>query len=521
MSEKAGCYKDFLENCLGSSVEDTDAHDKSVLGIKGDIFAIEENDKETKDSNDESEAKTKVETECFAMGGDSDSDSGFGSDDDEWDLEDAYNFDPERVAELLKNGSYNEEELVETIQEGMAEAMLQRMNLIEDADLEATRPDCSGDVDGRMTPPPKEKDQDAATPPDPKVLASKIENVKDGRRRSSMGGRRNINDAVRTGAARTRKSIACIASSKTATGEDKAKIELAAEMTTKRHRMSLHKAAEITDMAGLGDEEGIADKLRAIQRAVLTARCRHRATVATAVKETICGEDEPEAEEEKAKSDSKGDTATGSKDGAPKATPKPKFMSKLRAEAKEFKPTEKQTEKLLSIEQRIKQAVQAAYRRNGPVKPVEESEVKEEWTTAYEDMSCYYGYAGYGTGWDPYSGYGYNQMGCNQMCNQMGCNQMNYNQMNYNQMGADQMGYNQMACNQMGCGQDSQWQGNQWQGQMGQMGQAAWGQDGYGNYGASSYGNDYNNCYYNNYGQAQNAYSGCGGSWQQAAWGSA
>lgn len=29
-----------------------------------------------------------------------------------------------------------------------------------------------------------------------------------------------------------------------------AKIELAAEMTTKRHRMSLHKAAEITDMAG-------------------------------------------------------------------------------------------------------------------------------------------------------------------------------------------------------------------------------------------------------------------------------
>ena len=29
-----------------------------------------------------------------------------------------------------------------------------------------------------------------------------------------------------------------------------AKIELAAEMTSKRHRMSLHKAAEITDMAG-------------------------------------------------------------------------------------------------------------------------------------------------------------------------------------------------------------------------------------------------------------------------------
>ena len=31
-----------------------------------------------------------------------------------------------------------------------------------------------------------------------------------------------------------------------------------------------------------------------------------------------------------------------------------------------------------------------------------QGEVKEEWTTAYEDMShCYYGYEGYGTGWDP------------------------------------------------------------------------------------------------------------------------
>ena len=162
------------------------------------------------------------------------------------------------------------------------------------------------------------------------------------------------------------------------------------------------------------------------------------------------------------------------------------------------------TKKQLEIEERIQQAVQAAYKRNGPVKPVEEShlmserssrlyllvvqsvvvmfprsassqskvltpcptsicflytlnhqqawpeaiqlkysnksfnktfkktcfkgnnkqtskptnqqtskpsgpsgcvlhqgEVKEEWTTAYEDMSCYYGYEGYGSGWDP------------------------------------------------------------------------------------------------------------------------
>ena len=28
--------------------------------------------------------------------------------------------------------------------------------------------------------------------------------------------------------------------------------------------------------------------------------------------------------------------------------------------------------------------------------------LKEEWTTAYEDMSCYYANEGYGTGWDPW-----------------------------------------------------------------------------------------------------------------------
>ena len=40
--------------------------------------------------------------------------SGFSDDDDEeWDLEDAYNFDPEKLAELLqKGGKIDEEELV-------------------------------------------------------------------------------------------------------------------------------------------------------------------------------------------------------------------------------------------------------------------------------------------------------------------------------------------------------------------------------------------------------------------------
>ncbi|CAL1156879.1 unnamed protein product [Cladocopium goreaui] len=264
--------------------------------------------------------------------------------------------------------------------------------------------------------------------------------------------------------ARTRKSIACVAAEKTASGADKATIELAAEKTTKRHRMSLCKAAETLYLAGLGDDapEEVQKKIKTISKCLMVARGRHRMNVAAAVKETICGKSD---EEETKTAKSEGNVeAKSSKDGpsdakeasAPKATPKPKFMSKLRACAKEFQPSEKQ----LSIKQKIAAAVAAAYKRNGPVEKPEKSEVKEEWTTAYEDMSLY-GYEDYS--WQGQYGcdgsYGWSQMNCNQMgCNQMGCNQMGY----------QQTGYNQMACGGcgMGCQGRNQWQGNQWQGQV-------------------------------------------------------
>eukprot|EP00913_Durusdinium_trenchii_P010296 g9657.t1 len=152
-------YQDFLETCLGGSVQDTEAYDKKVLGFKGDIFA---------------------EAECFALDDSDDDGSGLDDDDDEWELEDAYNFDPEKVAELLKKGGeINEEQLVETLQEGMAEAMLMRMNVFEDPEQEALRPDCQGEVDGRMTPPPRPADFEAQSPLEPKALAEKLDRSAD------------------------------------------------------------------------------------------------------------------------------------------------------------------------------------------------------------------------------------------------------------------------------------------------------------------------------------------------------
>ncbi|CAK9066089.1 Phosphopyruvate hydratase, partial [Durusdinium trenchii] len=238
-------------DAMRGSVQDTEAYDKKVLGFKGDIFAVKEESEDSNGSNDEKEGKTKKEAECFALDDSDDDGSGLDDDDDEWELEDAYNFDPEKVAELLKKGGeINEEQLVETLQEGMAEAMLMRMNVFEDPEQEALRPDCQGEVDGRMTPPPRPADFEAQSPLEPKALAEKLDStLSAGRRRSSIGGRRNLNEAVRTTTAKTRKSIACIASSKLASADDKAKIQQAADSTTKRHRMSLCKAAETLDIA--------------------------------------------------------------------------------------------------------------------------------------------------------------------------------------------------------------------------------------------------------------------------------
>ncbi|CAJ1455719.1 unnamed protein product, partial [Effrenium voratum] len=195
-------YKIFLEKCLAGPVEDTDAHDGRVLGLKKDIFAIQEDEESS--SNDE--GKEKAGAVCYTM---DDSDDDMSGLDDDYDLEDAYNFDPATVAELLKKGEINEEQLVETLQVGMAEAMLTRMAAEqEDPDKEAARPDCQGALEGRMTPPCGGANFEAPSPPDPKELADKLQGA---RRRSSMSGRSALSDALRSNTAKTRRSIACAA----------------------------------------------------------------------------------------------------------------------------------------------------------------------------------------------------------------------------------------------------------------------------------------------------------------------
>lgn len=89
----------------------------------------------------------------------------------------------------------------EGFQETLAEAMMMRLQVpAEDPDQEAARPDCSGELDGRMTPPAQPVNFEASSPVEPKELAEKLGKV----RRSSIGSRRTLDLAMKSRAASVR-----------------------------------------------------------------------------------------------------------------------------------------------------------------------------------------------------------------------------------------------------------------------------------------------------------------------------
>jgi len=496
-SEETGSSKDykvFLKKCLGGSPDEIEERDQKLLGIESEIFAIPEAEKEESGRSSDSEEDTKEknnETVCFAM---DDSDDDGDDDDDEsedWDLEDAYNFDPERVAELLQRGNVTEEELVETIQVGMAEAMIQRLAQ-EDPEAEAARPDCQGDLTGRMTPPAQPTAFDANTPPDPKELANKLEKVPGRARRSSMVRRGALDEAARSAAKNHRKSIAGIQKSKLIDDDaNKDSILQAVANTRKRNRLSICKAVETLEAAGLGDEpdkEAVAQQLEMVQKCLLEARKKHRDTVAKVAMETVSGGEPASKDTKESKVDEK-------EKGPTSATTdeKPKFQ--MSASAKAFNPNQQ------SIEEKIRSAVKAAHQRAKQ----ERGEVAapprghDQWGNPY---------AAWGSGYDQ-TGYGYAQA---------------YHP-GYNQANAFNQCYDPSWNNQMGYAQGQHWQ----------QPQQAWTQAGAGQNcwvtpegATAAYGGDCYNYYggnYSGYGQhqvpiQQAAYSGQA-HWHNAAWGAA
>ncbi|CAE6923386.1 Eno2 [Symbiodinium natans] len=494
-------YKDFLKDVLGGAADEIEERDEKLLGQNCDIFAIPE-DKEDSNEEEEKMEDKAGETVCFAMDS-SDDDNDSDVDSEEWDLEDAYNFDPERVAELLKNPDVSEEDLVESLQETMAEAMILRMTA-EDPDVEASRPTCQEDISGLMTPPAQPATFDATTP-DPKELSKKLEQVPGRVRRSSINRRGALDDVAKSAVKNHRKSIACIASAKMGSDEgNKDKIQQALTNSKKRHRMSMCKAVEMLDLAGFRDEEDkevVSNKLETLQKCVLKARALHRQTVAKVALETVGGDLLPASELAKAGEG----TAEASKDGNAKASSsaeKPRVISNLSASAREFKPSAKQE----SIEQKIKNAVKAAHQRaqkeQGTVEPPPRG--YDEWGNPYAQgwgshyQQCDYGYVqGYDQGYNT----GYNQM------YSQGCGQA------YDPTWNNGCGYAQGSPPWQQMPQQQNWmQGNPGQNcwMTPEGAQAAYGSNCYNYYGGN----------YAGYGQSQQPSYG-GPPWQNAAWGSA
>lgn len=229
------------------------------------------------------------------------------SDDEGVDEEDeAYNFDPEIVSELIKKGGYSIAELTEKFEAAMTEALERRlkgMASVEEfsSDNPYGHPTCEGDLEGRMTPPDF-SDRTESFGMDAGMIASKLEEARQQAvarahtRRSSVVNRDAISAAMAKAVTRHRRSLvakaANLAPTKTSENNVEA-IQRAMQGAHRRHRMSIAKAAETLEMV-YGDAncnlDQVPDQLQLVQRAMEAARRRHRQSIAQAVTTVTCDE---------------------------------------------------------------------------------------------------------------------------------------------------------------------------------------------------------------------------------------
>jgi len=237
----------------------------------------------------------------FATGDNSDS----GSDDD--DLDEEYDFDHEKLAELVKSGA-DRMQLASVVEDAMASALerkLARKAGKEPRDIEAlaaaaaaegkTNEDGSWDLEGHMTPtgqmtPPASA---AASPAlDADAVAERAKEaiaLANARRRRSSAARKQIPGialAMEQAKERRRQSLA----KKFNGGADaQDKIQAAMEQARGRHRASMCKAADVLECADYdldgAQSSDVAQKMRLVQQAMEDARVRHRRSISTAMQQ--------------------------------------------------------------------------------------------------------------------------------------------------------------------------------------------------------------------------------------------
>jgi len=253
---------------------------------------------------------------------------------DEWryDIEDEFDFDPDRVAEAIRRGA-GEQELTEVIQEAMAGALEERLtgNLLVSNDAlpiavtsgtrlmipgaEPNNDACEGSVSrvtgelgGLMTPTAPSGSEtpsaDAATSQgeaalDQEELQLRLEKAVAARRCSSFVPRLSklpqLADAVRAENAKHRRSFvqaAALVENADLGKEPVRNVRRSLASARTIRRQSLLKAAAIIETAAVSDEpeatsttalQDIDKQLRLVHRAMLSARKGHRLSVVKAV----------------------------------------------------------------------------------------------------------------------------------------------------------------------------------------------------------------------------------------------
>eukprot|EP00931_Biecheleriopsis_adriatica_P099106 TRINITY_DN7339_c0_g1_i1.p1 TRINITY_DN7339_c0_g1~~TRINITY_DN7339_c0_g1_i1.p1 ORF type:complete len:559 (+),score=145.49 TRINITY_DN7339_c0_g1_i1:65-1678(+) len=454
---EAAAAKDFLKHCLGGKKDEDD-----LLGFEGDFFDFDEEGDKTEPEAAQGKGNGPV---FMAMASDSECEEEDEDEDEDEDIEDAYNFDPEMVADLLKQKGFTMAELTEKFQDSMAQALERRLAeksaTADNQANDATRPDCHGDVDGRMTPdgcmtPPTHGPSSCQGSPDPSIVAERMERAKQEAinrrgRRSSAVKRDAIQEAMSQAVSRHRKSLVSQASKM----EDQTptKIQEAMTQAQRRHRLSISKAAETLDAAGLGEQDGqeVSEQLEMVQKAMEEARRRHRRSIAEAVEKV-----------------------TGLSASATPFTPEPKMS----ASASPFQP-QHQPQQQHAFQERINEAVSSAYRRQEQDVPPgfggnaaysqgamnTWSNGSAAWSPSQSDCAAWSPQANYAAQNSP--GYEQASPGYGQAysdCRQQSYNQTEYGQLNYEQSSYEQSGYGQTwhgsYQNQGACSAPDQWQGD-------------------------------------------------------------
>lgn len=461
-----------VPSALRSSKAPEEARRKSRVSFVKD-FGLNLSDESEVDMGLESDAEEtpmepagSVSTFALADSDEDDSDSDDG-------LDDEYEFDHEKLADLVKAGA-DRAQLASVVEDAMAAALERKLarkngeDLNDAAKLAAAAAEeamCPGgepwDLDGRMTPgqmTPPAGDAATTASPDANDLAARCQQAlataNARRHRSSALKKRDsvgagIARAMEEAKERRRKSLAKLNGG----SEVQESISAAMQVASRRHRQSISKAADVLESAGY-DEDDVdcseaTAKMRLVQQAMEDARRRHRRSIAEAVRAL---------------------------EGGPET-------SNLNADAKTFNPSTMNTNAQTFTPQGVGNGFEAQ---------------TQNYQWAQADSS---GWCGQDSSW---SGYSQDNWNCpsssvqaritqavsssyQNYCQQEGCNEQGYtdysgmNQGCGQQQCFGQQGFGQQNCGQQGFGQQ------QCYGQQG-FGQQGFGQQGCGQQGQQGFG---------------------------------